>query len=59
MGFCTFQCLTSFSLFSQVLANILGTPERGDWKQCKLDVSEETAMADQFKEQFQEFDPMP
>ncbi|KAG0575645.1 hypothetical protein KC19_5G020000 [Ceratodon purpureus] len=43
----------------EVLANILGTPERGDWKQCKLDVSEETAMADQFKEQFQEFDPMP
>jgi hypothetical protein len=42
-----------------VLANILGTPERGDWKQCKLDLSEETAMADQFKEQFQEFDPMP
>ncbi|XP_073395911.1 zinc finger CCCH domain-containing protein 64 isoform X2 [Physcomitrium patens] len=43
----------------EVLAKILGTPERGDWKQCKLDVSEETALADQFKEQFQEFDPMP
>lgn len=43
----------------QVLANILGMPERGDWKQCKLSVSEETEMADQFKEQFQDFDPMP
>lgn len=55
----TFHCLTFVVHFFQVLANILGTPERGDWKQCKLDVSEETAMADQFKEQFQEFDPVP
>lgn len=46
-----------FSSF-QVLANILGTPERGDWKECKLEVSEERALADQFKEQFQKFDPM-
>jgi hypothetical protein len=47
-----------FVSFLQVLANILGTPERGDWKACKLEVSEERALADQFKEQFQKFDPM-
>jgi hypothetical protein len=40
------------------MASLLGTPERGDWKVCKLDVEEETSMADRFKEQFQSFDLM-
>ena len=34
-----------FVSFFQVLANILGTPKRGDWKACKLEVSEERALA--------------
>ncbi|CAK9881409.1 unnamed protein product [Sphagnum jensenii] len=42
----------------EVMASLLGTPERGDWKACKLDVEEETSMADRFKEQFQSFDLM-
>jgi hypothetical protein len=42
----------------QVMASVLGTPERGDWKACKLDIEEETSMADRFKEQFQSFDLM-
>jgi diadenosine tetraphosphate (Ap4A) HIT family hydrolase len=42
----------------EVMASLLGTPERGDWKVCKLDVEEETSMADRFKEQFQSFDLM-
>lgn len=40
------------------MASVLGTPERGDWKACKLDIEEETSMADRFKEQFQSFDLM-
>ncbi|CAK9234133.1 unnamed protein product [Sphagnum troendelagicum] len=42
----------------EVMASLLGTPERGDWKACKLDIEEETSMADRFKEQFQSFDLM-
>ncbi|CAK9235704.1 unnamed protein product [Sphagnum jensenii] len=42
----------------EVMASVLGTPERGDWKACKLDIEEETSMADRFKEQFQSFDLM-
>ncbi|EFJ14443.1 hypothetical protein SELMODRAFT_445909 [Selaginella moellendorffii] len=42
----------------EVLAGLLGTPEKTDWKACKLTKDEETKLVEDFKQQFQAFDPM-
>ncbi|CAI5463919.1 unnamed protein product [Closterium sp. Yama58-4] len=42
----------------EVLAGVVGVPERGDWRACKETAEEEAAMADAFKKQFQPFDIM-
>ncbi|GAQ77685.1 hypothetical protein KFL_000020470 [Klebsormidium nitens] len=42
----------------EVLADLRGTPERADWRACKLTTEEETEMADAFKEMFKPFDIM-
>eukprot|EP00252_Welwitschia_mirabilis_P025628 TRINITY_DN8096_c0_g1_i1.p1 TRINITY_DN8096_c0_g1~~TRINITY_DN8096_c0_g1_i1.p1 ORF type:complete len:576 (-),score=113.47 TRINITY_DN8096_c0_g1_i1:191-1918(-) len=43
----------------EVLANILGKPERSDWRNCQLSNVEESAMAEDFKKRFSMFDPVP
>lgn len=40
----------------EVVANLLGMPERADWKNCALSVEEETATANKFKELFKPYD---
>ena len=40
----------------EVVANLLGMPDRADWKNCSLSVEEETETANKFKELFREFD---
>ncbi|CAI5937187.1 unnamed protein product [Closterium sp. NIES-64] len=42
----------------EVVAGVVGVPERGDWRACKETAEEEAAMADAFKKQFQPFDIM-
>ncbi|CAI5469411.1 unnamed protein product [Closterium sp. Yama58-4] len=42
----------------EVVAGMVGVPERGDWRACKETAEEEAAMADAFKKQFQPFDIM-
>ncbi|KAH9328018.1 hypothetical protein KI387_000126 [Taxus chinensis] len=42
----------------EVLASLLGKTDRSDWKDCKLSKEEETAMAEDFKNHFESFDPM-
>ncbi|GJP72513.1 hypothetical protein CLOP_g3241 [Closterium sp. NIES-67] len=42
----------------EVVAGVVGVPERADWRACKQTVEEETAMAEAFKKQFQPFDIM-
>ncbi|CAI7883921.1 unnamed protein product [Closterium sp. NIES-54] len=42
----------------EVVAGVVGLPERGDWRACKETAEEEAAMADAFKKQFQPFDIM-
>jgi hypothetical protein len=42
----------------QVLADLRGTPERADWRACKLTTQEEAEMAEAFKEMFKPFDIM-
>jgi hypothetical protein len=39
-----------------VIANVLGSPEREDWKNCSQTEEEEKACAIQFKEAFKPFD---
>jgi len=40
----------------EVVANLLGMPERADWKNCALSVEEETKTAQDFKELFRAYD---
>ena len=40
-----------------VVAKLLGVPEKGDWKRCKQSVEEETEMVDSIKEKFKQYDP--
>lgn len=42
---------------SQVLAGLLNVADRADWRNCSQSKEEETKMAEDFKNQFQEFDP--
>eukprot|EP00899_Mesostigma_viride_P019995 jgi/Mesvir1/27998/Mv20194-RA.1 len=42
----------------KAFAQLLGHPEKEDWKACKLEKQEETAMTERFKEQFGPFDIM-
>ena len=39
-----------------VVAKLLGVPEKGDWRRCKQSVEEETEMVDSIKETFKPFD---
>lgn len=41
----------------QVLAGLLNTPERADWRTCTLNKEEETNMVEEFKKKFEELDP--
>ncbi|CAN8248364.1 unnamed protein product [Cochlearia groenlandica] len=41
----------------EVLAGLLKIPDRADWRNCKISKEEETKLAEDFKKQFQEFDP--
>lgn len=41
----------------QVLAGLLNMADRADWRNCSQSKEEETKMAEDFKNQFQEFDP--
>ncbi|CDP03158.1 unnamed protein product [Coffea canephora] len=41
----------------EVLAGLLNTADRADWKNCKLSKEEETKMAERFKKQFEAYDP--
>lgn len=41
-----------------VLANLMGMPQRYDWKACVLSVEEDRADAEEFKKSFASFDPM-
>ncbi|KAJ4797865.1 Zinc finger CCCH domain-containing protein 59 [Rhynchospora pubera] len=41
----------------EVLAGLLGTPDRADWRKCKLPKEEEMEMVDAFKAGFSSFDP--
>lgn len=43
--------------FLQVLAGLLNMADRADWRSCTYSKEEETKMAEDFKTQFQEFDP--
>lgn len=40
-----------------VLAAVLGTPEKRNWKTCVLPKDEETALVEKFKEGFKSYDP--
>lgn len=42
----------------EVVAEILGLPERADWKACKLTKEEEVKLVEDFKQKFEEFDLM-
>ena len=39
-----------------VVAQLLGVPEKGDWRRCKQSVEEETEMVDALKDVFKPFD---
>jgi hypothetical protein len=39
------------------MAELLGTPEKADWRNCTLDTAGEEARAASFKELFAPFDP--
>jgi hypothetical protein len=41
----------------EVLAGLLKIPDRADWRNCKISQEEEAKLAEDFKKQFQEFDP--
>ncbi|ESQ42724.1 hypothetical protein EUTSA_v10013022mg [Eutrema salsugineum] len=41
----------------EVLAGLLKIPDRADWRNCKINQEEEAKLAEEFKKQFQEFDP--
>ncbi|KAK4602637.1 hypothetical protein RGQ29_011595 [Quercus rubra] len=41
----------------EVLAGLLNMADRADWRNCSQSKEEETKMAEDFKNQFQEFDP--
>jgi len=41
----------------EVLAALLGTPERAHWKACEQGAEEEAASCGAFKEAFAAFDP--
>ncbi|XP_023645490.1 zinc finger CCCH domain-containing protein 64 [Capsella rubella] len=41
----------------EVLAGLLKIPDRADWRNCKISQEEEGKLAEDFKKQFQEFDP--
>jgi hypothetical protein len=45
-------------LSAQVVAKLVGQPERADWKACAQSKEEETDMAEEFKQIFSKFDPM-
>lgn len=42
----------------EVLADLMGTPERADWKMCKMSPQEEVNNAEQFKLNFKSYDIM-
>ncbi|CAH2069692.1 unnamed protein product [Thlaspi arvense] len=41
----------------EVLAGLLKIPDRADWRNCKISQEGEAKLAEEFKKQFQEFDP--
>ncbi|WZZ21403.1 hypothetical protein YC2023_122790 [Brassica napus] len=41
----------------EVLAGLLKIPDRADWRNCKISQEEEAKLVEDFKKQFQEFDP--
>ncbi|PSS15509.1 Zinc finger CCCH domain-containing protein [Actinidia chinensis var. chinensis] len=43
----------------EVLAGLLNMADRADWKNCKLGKEEETKMAENFKNRYQEYNPNP
>jgi len=45
-----------FQFAREVVAELLGFPERADWKACKLDKQQETSVSNNFKKMFQPFD---
>ena len=46
------------SPITQVVADLLGMRERGDWKSCKVGKEEEEAMVEGLKARFQPYDIM-
>ena len=42
----------------QVAANLIGVPQRADWRACKETKDEETAMVEAMKAKFAPFDIM-
>lgn len=40
----------------QVLANVLGIPDRADWRNCELPDDQETEIANDFRNSFKPFD---
>ncbi|EKX45757.1 hypothetical protein GUITHDRAFT_108214 [Guillardia theta CCMP2712] len=40
----------------EVVARLLGMPERADWKDCALSIEDEKRMAENFKKLFEPYD---
>ena len=46
------------SLGNEICANIIGQPERGNWKNCVLDDESEAKLTEVFIKKFGTYDPM-
>lgn len=46
------------SLGNEICANIIGQPERGNWKNCTLDDESESKLTEAFIDKFGPYDPM-
>lgn len=56
--FCSYSVVKNYNSCSrQVLVNLLGTPDRMDWKACMLSEEEDRADAQAFKTAFAPFNP--
>lgn len=42
---------------NQVVSGLLNIADKADWRNCKYSKEEETKMAEDFKNRFQEYDP--
>ena len=41
----------------QVIARVMGAPEKGHWKACEVSKDQETTLAATFKQNFTKYDP--